>query len=176
MNDHEQYLKQCKEKYQKNKLNSVWLEKRRKWCRNYYRRKHGLSEDGCHVRKNKWSGAKGVDRRQKHVFKYLGASCNARYKDNKIGASDLAKIFKKQKGYCVLTGQRLTRDNMSVDHIVPKSNGGQNVPSNLRLTTKSVNIMRNTMDDLTFHTLCQQVVNTLSTIPIEGSSTPTIPI
>lgn len=170
MTDHEKYLKQCKKQYQKNKLNAEWIKKRKVWCRNNYLRHRKNGTDSI-----KWKGIHGIARRQSRIFKYLEVLTNRLYKDSKICAFDLAKIFKKQKGHCALTGQRLTRDNMSVDHIVPKSSGGQNVPSNLRLTTKSVNIMRNTMDDLTFHTLCQQVVNTLSTMPTEGSNTPTIP-
>jgi len=169
-NEHELRLESYKEQYRKNKLNIDWVKRRRIWNHNYYLRKQGiLSIKEPVVRK--WSGLTGANRRQKHIFKYLCVSINSLYRDHKVSAFDLRKIYKKQKGYCVLTGQKLTRDNMSVDHIISKSAGGLNISSNLRLTTKSVNIMRNTIDDGNFYLLCQQVVNTLAST-YRGGSTP----
>jgi len=97
-------------------------------------------------------------RRKRHAFKRLAKYANRQYKNGIITSFDLFKIAKKQRLICPFTGQRLTSDNVSADHIIPKSKGGLNVPSNIRLTTKPVNIARQNMTDEEFLNLCQLVV------------------
>ena len=98
-------------------------------------------------------------RKQRHVFKRLAKSANRQYKNGTVTPFDLWKIAKKQKCKCVFTGQKLTSDNMSADHIISKSKGGLNVPSNIRLVLKPINIARQNMNDEEFVDLCKSVVN-----------------
>ena len=106
----------------------------------------------------------GYRRTRRQVFRRLARNSNKHYKLNLITAFDLWKIAKKQRLVCPFTGQRLTIDNMSVDHIIPKSKGGLNVPSNIRLTIKSVNIARSNMTDDEFLSLCKSIVMNYSLI------------
>lgn len=98
------------------------------------------------------------NRTRRRVFKRLSKYSNKHYKLNRITAFDLWKIAKNQKCKCVFTGVQLTVDNMSVDHIIPRSKGGLNIPSNIRLVIKPVNIARQTMSDESFVSLCRSVV------------------
>lgn len=96
---------------------------------------------------------------KKRVFKRLMNSANWWYKNGIITAFDLWKIAKKQKLKCALSGIKLTPENTSLDHIIPKSKGGINTPSNIRLVLKSINTTRQTMTDAEFIELCESVVN-----------------
>lgn len=72
---------------------------------------------------------------------------------------DLWKIAKKQKLLCALTGKKLTKENMSVDHILPMSKGGSNEPSNIRLVDWDVNLARRALTDEQFFALCKSVID-----------------
>jgi 5-methylcytosine-specific restriction endonuclease McrA len=100
--------------------------------------------------------------RKHHPFKELMRAVNANSKKRghpeRIGYMDLYRLAKKQKCRCALTGDKLTRDNISVDHITPLSKGGNNVVENLRLVTYDVNIVKNSLSDLEFLTICKNVV------------------
>jgi 5-methylcytosine-specific restriction endonuclease McrA len=100
-------------------------------------------------------------RRLDHVFKKLSKVNNCRYKkdNDKITAFDLWKIAKYQKLKCALTGEKLTIHNISTDHIIPKSKGGRNIPSNIRLTLHNVNVARMNMTDEEFMSMCKKVVD-----------------
>ena len=108
--------------------------------------------------------------RRKKVFKILAFSANHCYKNGNITAFDLWKLAKRQKLRCALSGQRLIRSNISVDHIIPKSKGGINELSNIRLVLKSINIAKQTMTDDEFVELCRGVVNFHS----GGTTPPTV--
>jgi hypothetical protein len=101
--------------------------------------------------------------RKNRVFRFLAIQSNKRNKGKgKITAFDLYCIAHKQRMICPLTGEHLTRATISVDHIVPSSKGGLNIPSNIRLTTRDINYFKRTMTDEALLTLCKQVVNQLS--------------
>lgn len=93
------------------------------------------------------------------TFKYLAANMNYWYKNGIITSFDLWKIAKRQKLLCPFTGQKLTVENISVDHFISKSKGGLNIPSNIRLVVKSINTAKQTMTDDEFINLCKCVVN-----------------
>lgn len=98
--------------------------------------------------------------KQQRILCDLAIQSNKRNKGmGKITSSDLFKIAHKQRLICSLTGERLTRQNVSVDHILPSSKGGLNVPQNIRLTTRNINWCRGTMTDDELLALCQSVVN-----------------
>ncbi len=71
---------------------------------------------------------------------------------------DLWSMAKKQKAVCALSGRSL-KSNISIDHIIPKSKGGTNDKSNIRLVNLDVNVARGNKSDSEFINLCQSVVN-----------------
>ena len=72
---------------------------------------------------------------------------------------DLWKMAKRQKGLCPLTGLRLKGNVISLDHIIPKSKGGSNDISNLRLTLFVANQAKHSCSDEEFFNLCKAVIN-----------------
>lgn len=104
--------------------------------------------------------------RQKRKFKRLVEMSNRFFsRDQWLTAFDLFCIAKKQRLLCALTGEKLTNETISVDHIIPKSKGGSNKPSNIRLVHKDVNLARRALTDEEFLTLCKKVVSHLSPRP-----------
>lgn len=100
--------------------------------------------------------------RKRRRFKRLVEMSNRFFtKDEHLTAIDLWRIAKKQKLRCALTGEKLTNDNISVDHIRPKSLNGSNKPENIRLVHKDVNLARRALTDDEFLTLCKKVVSYL---------------
>lgn len=101
--------------------------------------------------------------REKHPFKELCRSTNSnskkRGRTERITYMDLYKLAKKQKCRCALTGDKLCRDNISVDHIIPISKGGNNTIENIRLICFDVNIIKNSLLDSDFFTICKKIVN-----------------
>ena len=95
---------------------------------------------------------------RRRAFWKLCAGANGRYKDRLV-PFDLWRIAHRQKLICPLTGEKLTRDNISIDHIVPHSEGGRNIPSNVRLTTRDINWFKRAMNDMELYRLCRRVVN-----------------
>lgn len=96
---------------------------------------------------------------QRRKFFHLASVQNKRYEhSDDITAFDLWKIAHRQRLICPLTGDKLTNENISVDHIVPISKGGRNVVNNIRLTTREINWFKRTMTDEELYTVCQRVV------------------
>jgi hypothetical protein len=71
---------------------------------------------------------------------------------------DLWKLAKKQKLLCPISKEKLTTENMSIDHKIPLKRGGKNDLSNLQLTTKQVNVAKHTLTDLEFIEFCKKIV------------------
>ena len=94
----------------------------------------------------------------KHIFKKLSWASNSRYKNKNLMPFDLWRIAKKQKLKCALTGEKLTVKNISLDHILPKSKGGLNNTSNIRLVTSPVNFAKRNLSDIEFVELCRKVL------------------
>lgn len=58
-------------------------------------------------------------------------------------------IWHKQKGKCAITNLELVPGlNVEVDHIIPRSRGGDNTPGNLRLVHRFVNQIKSNLTDL----------------------------
>jgi 5-methylcytosine-specific restriction endonuclease McrA len=74
-------------------------------------------------------------------------------------AQQLAFLWKRQRGFCVLTGRRLNRYNAEIDHIVPRSKGGTEDIQNLRFLHRDVNQAKRALSDKDFLLLCQEVVS-----------------
>lgn len=95
--------------------------------------------------------------RSKYPFTHYQYDFKKR-KQTTISAFEFWKLAKKQKLICALTGRKLTGDTMSVDHIIPLSNGGTNDISNLRFVHVDVNYARRNLPDEIFVKLCEDVV------------------
>lgn len=73
-------------------------------------------------------------------------------------AKIIAFLWKEQRGLCALTGDKLTRQNAEVDHIIPVAKGGNNERDNLRWTTHDANQAKRALSDEDFLLLCKKVV------------------
>lgn len=72
--------------------------------------------------------------------------------------TELAAIWKKQRGCCGLTGERLTRLNSHLDHIIPKTRGGSDKANNLRWVTKEANLLKRDLTDAELFQFCSNVM------------------
>ncbi len=71
----------------------------------------------------------------------------------------LWSLAKKQKCRCALSGRRLQRKKISIDHIIHRSKGGSHDLSNIRLVETDVNKARSTLSDSEFFQLCKDVLH-----------------
>lgn len=74
-----------------------------------------------------------------------------------VTEAELRALWDAQDGRCALTGQLLDIHSADLDHIVPRSRGGSNEPSNLRWLTRTANQAKGNMLDGEFLALCAQV-------------------
>jgi 1,4-dihydroxy-2-naphthoyl-CoA synthase len=73
----------------------------------------------------------------------------------------LASLWRKQNGFCVLSGDKLTRDNACVDHIITKKNKGDNSLKNLRWVTEECNQLKSGLNDEDLIKLIKKIYNKL---------------
>lgn len=78
--------------------------------------------------------------------------------EGRASTADLARLWKKQRGHCALTGERLTRENAHLDHITAKARGGSDQLKNLRWVTRPVNLAKRDLTDAEFFALCSAVL------------------
>lgn len=109
------------------------------------------------------------NKRKKHPFQVIARYANSNYKlicyRNKIDFKsedvltplDLWAVAKKQRCRCALSGEPLTPETVSVDHIVHVSRGGANRRPNIRLVSSAVNKMRNDMSDEELIEICRKI-------------------
>ena len=99
-------------------------------------------------------------RRKKRVFVTMIERMKRAYKVFiPINPFDLWKLAKRQKLICSLTGRKLTRETISLDHIKPYSKGGTNEITNLRLVHIDANMAKQTLNDEEFLQLCKEIVS-----------------
>lgn len=76
---------------------------------------------------------------------------------------ELEELLKNQNFRCALTSDSINFDSdIELDHIFPKSIGGENIISNLRWVTKNANRMKHNMTDDELVEMCNKVIETLS--------------
>ncbi len=95
-----------------------------------------------------------------NVMAYLASICSRRRRtrrDGELSVSDLGEMLEQQRYLCALTGERLTPENLALDHIVPISEGGSFAVENSQLVTKAANRAKHTMTQADFIQLCGQV-------------------
>lgn len=96
-----------------------------------------------------------------HYFKHISKVHNKRSGGYVLRPIELWGLLKRQRMLCGLTGRRLNRDNISLDHIVPLSKGGSNEPSNLRFVHIDANTFKMDMNDNGLLELAKDIVRTL---------------
>ena len=72
-------------------------------------------------------------------------------------ASDLASIWKSQRGLCALTGRKLDR-KAQLDHKLPKARGGSDRKDNLQWLCEDANLAKRALTDDEFVLLCSEVM------------------
>jgi len=75
-----------------------------------------------------------------------------------VKASDIMAKLREQDFRCYYTGDELTPDNVSADHIVALSAGGSHHIDNVCLVLSEVNRMKGTLSVERFVELCRMVV------------------
>jgi CRISPR/Cas system Type II protein with McrA/HNH and RuvC-like nuclease domain len=73
---------------------------------------------------------------------------------------DLARLWKRQRGRCALTGQPLDRTS-EIDHKIPRTRGGNDGIENLQWLAKEVNRAKRDMTSDEFADLCANVMRWL---------------
>lgn len=71
----------------------------------------------------------------------------------KADHKDLARLWKKQRGLCALSGRKLDR-TAEIDHILPRVRGGSDELANLQWTTKEANRAKRDLTNDEFLSLC----------------------
>jgi 5-methylcytosine-specific restriction endonuclease McrA len=162
----ELYKQKRKEHYKRNykriKADPIRYEKLKNRRRKYYEKINSETKETKFKRRSKspyYQKKQGYQRYKCHVFQIMANRCNIRCKISKVKAIDLWRLTKKQGIRCTISGERLTVDNISLDHIIPVSKGGTNALDNLRLVTRAVNTAKHTMSDDEFFLFCQNIVN-----------------
>jgi hypothetical protein len=145
-----------KRRYHRRKSDPIYIQKRREKGRS---RKRRIYSNPTLLNKLK---EYRKQYKKIHYFKHTREKLNERIKNcYKITALELWSIAKKQKLICPLSGVKLTRDNISVDHIIPVCDGGTNHPSNLRFIDLNANIAKSSMNDKELYELARRIVNTM---------------
>lgn len=79
----------------------------------------------------------------------------------------ILELLHKQGFKCAYTGDPLTPEDVSGDHIVPASMGGSHDIGNIALVRRSVNHAKGTQTIDEFREMCQKVVNHLGFVAVQ---------
>lgn len=96
-------------------------------------------------------------KRGKRVFFRMAYTAATRDKAENVRAFDLWKLARKQKLRCAYTGEKLTKENISLDHKTPIFRGGTNAIENLQLVCYDVNLAKNFMLENDFIHMCHAI-------------------
>ena len=78
-------------------------------------------------------------------------------RNKKLTVPLLRMKLEEQEFRCVYSGQELTPDSCSLDHITPLSKGGLHVIDNIQFVCPMINRMKNTMSSEEFIAICRMV-------------------
>ena len=101
---------------------------------------------------------------EKNIFQKISKNLDRSLKKRGYEASEIIKpinlwgIAKKQKCKCAISGIKLTKNNISVDHIIPLSKGGKNTLANIQFVENHVNIMKNNKSLKELLVYCKEIV------------------
>lgn len=110
------------------------------------------------------------DDRRVNFFEYLAWLVYSRHVENEerisserercesITTKAVLALLMRQQYRCALTGDELTPNNSSLDHIMPISRGGRHHVDNAQALLRDVNRAKGTMTNEEFVALCRKVV------------------
>ena len=67
-------------------------------------------------------------------------------------------MYKDQRGLCALSGRKLTKTDMQLDHIIPESRGGTHAATNLRWVCQAANDAKKALMDAELMDLCRDIL------------------
>lgn len=74
-----------------------------------------------------------------------------------ISATNLASLWRHQRGLCALTGRKMDR-TAQVDHILPRARGGSDDLANLQWVCVEANLAKRDLTEAEFAVLCADVL------------------
>jgi 5-methylcytosine-specific restriction endonuclease McrA len=74
---------------------------------------------------------------------------------------ELKALLENQKFKCALTGDKISFDNMELDHILPTTRKGLSELSNVRWVTKEANRLKQNLTDKELKILCNKILITI---------------
>jgi hypothetical protein len=75
-----------------------------------------------------------------------------------VTGRQIAELLKRQQYRCAYTGDDLTPDTASLDHVVPLQRGGEHAIANMAVVRHDVNMAKGTMTRDEFLSMCRAVV------------------
>lgn len=76
----------------------------------------------------------------------------------KVTKKSIRKLYDDQLGLCALTGDTLTPENASLDHVMPISRGGTHTIDNAQMVIHEVNRMKGSLTNDELIELCRKIV------------------
>ncbi len=149
--------KECKSNISKeNRKNPETLKKLKERSRSYNTKNRELIRRKARLK------------RQQHKFIIMAEDANrwAREKScaDEITPLQLFALAKKQKLICPISGIKLTSENISPDHIIPFSRGGENIIENIQLVDKDINFMKHSLSEEKFFKIIKTIYEYQSTL------------
>ena len=143
-----EYYEANKEKIRKRKRE--WMARKRREdpdaARKYHREYHRKNREERNEKMRKYSGRR-----------FFWTKAMKLRKSDKATATEIASIWKRQRGRCALTGVKLDR-TAQLDHILPKARGGSDAKDNLQWLAADVNLAKKDKTDEEFIQMCQSVM------------------
>lgn len=137
------------------------IEKVRKTKRESMKRRRDANPELAREKQKEWRN-KRIDECRSKLRTYTrrrffwSASMHLR-QENRATYKELARLYRGQKGHCALSGRKLQKGLIHLDHIVPLSKGGTDEIENLRWVCKDANLAKRALTDNEFIQLCCDV-------------------
>jgi hypothetical protein len=96
-------------------------------------------------------------RRFRTMLHRANSTSRLRYSGELITLSQLWRLAKRQRLICPISGIKLNNNNISLDHIIPFSQGGKNVIENIQLIDYNINIMKNSHSQQEFLSIIKTI-------------------
>jgi len=137
---------------------------------------NGIRCKKCYDRQRKWTQDKRAEWKKEKSCSGCGRECLSNKKvcekcylikvsANRLGSgkywNELKTLLEKQSFRCKLTGDKISFDNMELDHILPTTRKGKNELSNVRWVTKEANRLKQNLTDKELKTLCNKILLTI---------------